>query len=60
MKTQHKTLEQTLSSYYQMHAPIYDLTRWSFLFGRIGILNKSHGGLGETGSYPIFLFPKHD
>ena len=40
MKTQHKTLEQTLSSYYQMHAPIYDLTRWSFLFGRIGILKK--------------------
>jgi S-adenosylmethionine-diacylgycerolhomoserine-N-methlytransferase len=40
MKTQHKTLEQTLSSYYQLHAPIYDLTRWSFLFGRIGILKK--------------------
>jgi S-adenosylmethionine-diacylgycerolhomoserine-N-methlytransferase len=40
MKTQHKTLEQTLSSYYQLHAPIYDLTRWSFLFGRIDILKK--------------------
>lgn len=25
--------------YYQLHAPIYDLTRWSFLFGRESLLD---------------------
>ncbi len=29
-----------MESYYKFHALIYDLTRWSFLFGRKGILNK--------------------
>jgi S-adenosylmethionine-diacylgycerolhomoserine-N-methlytransferase len=40
MNPQPKKLEQTLSRYYQIHAPIYDLTRWSFLFGRIALLKK--------------------
>lgn len=40
MKNQTKTLEQTLSGYYRWHAPIYDLTRWSFLFGRTALLKK--------------------
>ena len=28
-----------LQRYYQLHARIYDLTRWSFLFGRTEIIN---------------------
>ncbi|MCG8372172.1 MAG: class I SAM-dependent methyltransferase [Balneolales bacterium] len=27
-------IPSTLSGYYELHAPIYDLTRWGFLFGR--------------------------
>jgi S-adenosylmethionine-diacylgycerolhomoserine-N-methlytransferase len=30
---------QSLESYYQLHARIYDATRWSFLFGRQAIIN---------------------
>ena len=37
----------TLKRYYRMHAPIYDATRWAFLFGRtrlIELLGKSCAG----------------
>jgi len=35
------TREQTsIEGYYRWHARIYDATRWSFLFGRTGILRK--------------------
>ena len=30
---------QNLDHYYRWHAPIYDLTRWSFLFGRDRLLD---------------------
>jgi len=29
-----------MQSYYKLHAAIYDLTRWSFLFGRIDLINR--------------------
>lgn len=29
----------TLAHYYRWHAPLYDATRWSFLFGRVALLN---------------------
>ncbi len=29
----------TLQEYYKLHAPIYDITRWGFLFGRNQIYN---------------------
>jgi len=32
--------ETALERYYRFHAPVYDLTRWTFLFGRSGILRK--------------------
>ncbi len=28
----------TLKSYYRIHAPVYDLSRWTFLFGRQNLL----------------------
>jgi len=31
---------ETMRGYYRLHAAIYDATRWSFLFGRTGILKK--------------------
>lgn len=31
--------EQALQSYYALHSPIYDATRWSFLFGRNSLIN---------------------
>lgn len=31
---------QALSTYYRFHAPIYDLTRWSFLGGRSKLINR--------------------
>lgn len=31
--------EEAMKAYYQLHAKIYDLTRWSFLFGRKKIVN---------------------
>ena len=31
-------MSETLEAYYRLHAGIYDLTRWSFLFGRTGII----------------------
>lgn len=35
------TREQaSIESYYRWHARIYDVTRWSFLFGRTGILRE--------------------
>ncbi len=36
-----------LNRYYRLHAPIYDATRWAFLFGRtrlIALLSKSYAG----------------
>ena len=36
-----------LKRYYRLHAPIYDATRWAFLFGRvrlIQLLSKSYLG----------------
>lgn len=32
--------QQTLQSYYRWHAHFYDLTRWSFLFGRRKLMRK--------------------
>lgn len=46
---------QRISRYYQFQSKIYDWTRWSFLFGRIGILNhlpfdkQEHFRLAEIG-----------
>lgn len=31
--------DQILRSYYRLHAPLYDATRWSFLFGRRPLIN---------------------
>lgn len=31
---------QAMKAYYRLHAKIYDSTRWTFLFGRKGILNR--------------------
>ena len=39
---------EALRRYYRLHAPIYDATRWAFLFGRarlIQLLSKSFAGL---------------
>ncbi len=30
-----------LRRYYRLHAPLYDATRWSFLFGRTGLVTLS-------------------
>lgn len=32
--------QQEIKQYYQFQSKIYDLTRWAFLFGRLGILKK--------------------
>lgn len=32
-------MSETLEAYYRFHAGIYDLTRWSFLFGRSGAID---------------------
>ncbi len=37
---------EALQRYYRFHAPIYDATRWAFLFGRtrlVALLGKSYG-----------------
>lgn len=39
---------QRLSGYYQLHAKIYDATRWSFLFGRSAIINSLAGRTHAT------------
>lgn len=31
---------QTIERYYRFHASIYDATRWSFLFGRAGLIQE--------------------
>lgn len=31
----------TMQNYYRLHASIYDLTRWSFLFGRKGLIRRT-------------------
>ena len=33
------SLEASIVQYYRIHSPIYDLTRWSFLFGRNSLLS---------------------
>jgi S-adenosylmethionine-diacylgycerolhomoserine-N-methlytransferase len=33
-------LETAVERYYRLHAPVYDLTRWTFLFGRSDILHQ--------------------
>jgi S-adenosylmethionine-diacylgycerolhomoserine-N-methlytransferase len=33
-------LQRSLSKYYKFHAPIYDWTRWTFLFGRNDLLQQ--------------------
>ena len=35
-----KEQNQTIQNYYKFQSKIYDLTRWSFLFGRIGIVKQ--------------------
>lgn len=35
--------KQALQSYYKLHSPIYDATRWSFLFGRNALINTLPG-----------------
>lgn len=34
------TLDQALERYYRFHAHIYDATRWSFLFGRVKLVEQ--------------------
>jgi len=36
-----------IESYYRLHARIYDVTRWSFLFGRNAILDRVAAGQPE-------------
>src|SRR5262245_31022659 len=48
MKTAHRppasaTIGASVEAYYRFHARIYDLTRWTFLFGRSHILNLLAG-----------------
>lgn len=51
-----KKQEQNISRYYQFQSKIYDLTRWTFLFGRRGVLKllnfdkKQPFRLAEIGS----------
>lgn len=46
---------QRISTYYRFQSKIYDLTRWSFLFGRLGVLQhlpfkkEDHFCLAEIG-----------
>jgi len=39
---------ETMSRYYAWHAPVYDATRWTFLFGRNAILEDLALRPGET------------
>lgn len=34
------TVAEDVSSYYRLHARIYDLTRWAFLFGRQALMQR--------------------
>lgn len=46
MKAASSTKQFTdMNDYYAVHAKIYDLTRWTFLFGRSGILDTLHAQL---------------
>ncbi|MEZ4622108.1 MAG: class I SAM-dependent methyltransferase [Caldilineaceae bacterium] len=38
-----ETDPQTLTRYYRFHAKLYDLTRWSFLFGREALIRTLPG-----------------
>src|SRR5262249_15069300 len=42
------THRNAMSKYYQLHAPIYDITRWMFLFGRKRIIRDLDLKKGET------------
>ncbi len=44
---------QKLQGYYRWHAPIYDATRWSFLFGRRTIVAQAARLLGKSSSLRI-------
>src|SRR5680860_270801 len=39
-KSQSYNQEQALQAYYKLHSPIYDATRWSFLFGRRKLISQ--------------------
>jgi len=39
---------QRLTGYYQLHAKLYDATRWSFLFGRSALVNSLVGRVQAT------------
>ncbi len=40
--------ETAVERYYRLHAPVYDLTRWTFLFGRSAMLRRvASEGLAE-------------
>jgi S-adenosylmethionine-diacylgycerolhomoserine-N-methlytransferase len=38
---------QSLATYYRWHAGIYDFTRWFFLFGRTGLIDRVTAEIGE-------------
>ncbi len=38
-----RSTETAVERYYRLHARIYDLTRWTFLFGRSAILRRALG-----------------
>lgn len=40
MNSSTQNYERNLQQYYQWHAPFYDATRWSFLFGRQSLINN--------------------
>ncbi|MEL6988293.1 MAG: methyltransferase, partial [Bacteroidota bacterium] len=42
-----KAQQKTIKNYYRFQAKIYDLTRWSFLFGRNNIIQKFDSFLDE-------------
>lgn len=44
---------QKLQGYYRWHAPIYDATRWSFLFGRRRIVKLAAEALGRDTALQI-------
>lgn len=37
---EHSSSSSAVERYYRFHARIYDITRWSFLFGRVEIIQK--------------------
>lgn len=52
-----------LQRYYQRHAPLYDLTRWTFLFGRRNLIDLlpaslAEGHIVEVGCGTGFLLEK--